>query len=281
MKRDALSAYSGYSAVLARPRADEPRLALSDEIAAQFPVRAKNIQNRVEIARLEAAAIVDRRGAPDRVGQLSREVRRKPEESWEQWVVGEGLLDLISVRGFLECLVLNVGELAEEHLGAWERFPLLHLRMSFAANDSLPVELIEHMPALSSIWIDDIDDQQFIALVERGALDNLRRLGLRAPLTEQSLHALCARDLPDLEELIWQSPNATSPCEVASWVEWTGETMEVTRSAIGDKLEEKYGFKKYFHAISRFSIHPYDLGVLDILPRLPDDMQLMPRRDPR
>ena len=128
-----------------------------------------------------------------------------------------------------------------------------------------------------SIHIADTDDESLEAFCSRVNLVKLRKLSVLGVLTDRSLRAICEADLPLLEHLDVTAPELPNPCEEAVSHGWDGQITHAKRSVSGEALEGKYGWKKYFHAASRFWEFPPSLSTLDILPSLPDDLQARKR----
>lgn len=265
-----------FDRVLRHPRDDEPRLQVAAEIRGHDPLRARFIEQDVEEARLHAESIVRRSEPPDRLADLRRDNAKLLETHGSRWQRDEGSIGGRWTRGFLGGVQLTATP-TESSVAALDEWPILHVS-AHGAPMSMPEPVQRAIPRLVSIQLHEHDDPMVDRFLRTYDLSTLRLLSVLGTITENSLHAICQAHLPMLEDLHIEAPRLENPCETGESSDWPGYISWARRSKLGEALEAKYGWKKYFHAASRFSIWPYPLEVLEVLPPLPDDLQDRPRR---
>jgi hypothetical protein len=261
---------TGYRFVLDDPRDDAPRLALAAEIHSADPFRARFLETSIAEARLGASAIATGWPESEQAEELYRTSRALLREHGQRWDREEQSVGGLLTRGLLGGLRVEA-QPDTATINALEEWPILHVSMQGALAD-MPAPVRASVPRLASLELHGADDAQVDHLLQSYDLSTLRKLTLRGPLTEKSLHAICQTPLPMLEDLVVAAPGLPNPSEAAGEFYGDGLTHAI-RSKSGEALEAKHGWKKYLHAVSRFSIYPYTLEVLDILPPLPDDVR--------
>lgn len=269
-----LRACRSLPAVLASPHDDAPRLALADEVASMDLPRARFIQCDVRHARAACAAIERAALAPEGLEAIGREAMFLFREHGQRWTQEDGAAGLW-IRGLLEGVRFRA-QPAPGALRALDEWPILHLEIWGSLADQ-PTAARDAIARMVTLELHDTDDAGVDHLLATYDLARLRKLTLRGALTERSLHALCTTPLPMLEELVVDAPGLRNPCETAETDDWAQLVTFAQRSELGQALERQYGWKKFLHAPSRFSIYPYPIEVLDILPALPERLKVLPR----
>ena len=263
-----------FAAVVREPRDDAPRLHVAQEISHVDYVRARLITSSIAACSRAARAIEEQRFATDEYRALRRETGALLREHGVRWRKEDGVGGWV-MRGFVESA--DVGPVLREDVAtALAEWPVLHLDIhgSLADQAQLVRDAIARMVTLE---LHDADDAGVEHLLATYDLARLRKLTLRGPITERSLHALCTAPLPMLEELVVDAPGLRNPCETAETDDWAQLVTFAQRSELGQALERQYGWKKFLHGPSRFSIYPYPIEVLDILPPLPERLKVLPR----
>jgi hypothetical protein len=265
----------GFGDVLRRPRDDEPRLRLAAQMRTQDPVRARFIEQSIEETRLRADFI--RQGMPDseRLSELYCQNAELLKVNGDRWGADDQSVGGLWTRGFLSGVRLMAVPLREA-VAALDEWPILHVSAHGPA-PLMPEPVQRAIPRMVSVMLLHHDDVMVEAFLETYDLSTLRKLSVYGTITERSLHAICQAHLPMLEHLLVEGPGLENPSETGESSDWTALVSFAKRNKLGEALEARYGWKKYLHAVSRFSIWPYTRDVLEILPSLPDDLLVRDR----
>jgi|JI10StandDraft_1071094.scaffolds.fasta_scaffold336675_2 hypothetical protein len=263
-------------AVRGTPDLDAVRLDIASLADMVDPPRAEYIRVSIERCRLEVDAIVRYLGRPDDWDAANQRARDLLRAHAVRWSHEDDSPPGVWHRGFLEEIWFQPDTTVDTIVRAMSRFPILHLHVADPARFLVDPAFVARVPGLVSLFVTGVGRGDAQRLIGRFDLRRLRHLYLEGDVTEDDLRAICETDLPGLEDLQVRSELVADPCDEPFSIDdlqrWYTDAYA---SEVGFALEERYGWKKYLHAVARFSVYPPSLGAFDILPPHPPEPSVL------
>jgi uncharacterized protein (TIGR02996 family) len=255
-----------YSAVIAAPADDGPRLAMADHLDRQGDPWGGFIRVQLALTRaLRAGLEKEVEHLREEAKQLQR--RHDDGKAWKNSV--DALVRHCEfIRGFVEVLLIDATKYLVCADELFHRAPIRHLVLNDAGNLMDQILQNRHLSQLVSLSIgnssrkEPIGDSGLLVLAQAPNLRGLRMLdvsfqGIGMP----GLEALCmSKNLPSLIYVNLVGNHFDDPREdvATDWATGTALPESIRMPAFGKELEAKYGDLAWLHGPSRLRHFPPD-----------------------